>query len=325
MNYTFKSFCAALLLGTGASLAASGQIINHHHTVLNSIPLTAIAAAKDSLHIAYGHTSHGSQLLSGNGAGSFGLNKLRDVDNVFVTSATGVDGTLHLVEGSGYDEGGDLSLDAGYLTADEDSLSFIGKTIAYLGKANAQGRGANHPEINVVMWSWCGQLSRLSASQVDWYLQGMADLEESYPGVTFVYMTGHLDGTGANGTLHLNNERIRAFVRANDKWLYDFADIESYDPDGKYYLDLDADDNADSDKGNWAKIWTAAHPDLVNSEIITEHSQPLVGQLKTTAAWWLYCALSGWSAPTSTIQRTDASTPLQPFHTRTWDLLGRTP
>ena len=50
----------------------------------------------------------------------------------------------------------------------------------------------------------------------------------------FVYMTGHTDGTGLDGTLHLRNQEIRNYCKANDKVLYDFEDIESYDPDGRY-------------------------------------------------------------------------------------------
>ena len=40
-------------------------IIDHHCTDISAIPLEAIMAAKANLHIAYGHTSHGSQLVSG--------------------------------------------------------------------------------------------------------------------------------------------------------------------------------------------------------------------------------------------------------------------
>ena len=57
-------------------------------------------------------------------------------------------------------------------------------------------------------------------------------LETDYPKITFVYMTAHLDGSGADGNTNQRNEQIRAYCRANNKVLFDFADIESYDPDG---------------------------------------------------------------------------------------------
>ncbi len=41
------------------------MIIDHSCTELSSIPAEYITAAKQTLHIAYGHTSHGSQLTTG--------------------------------------------------------------------------------------------------------------------------------------------------------------------------------------------------------------------------------------------------------------------
>jgi hypothetical protein len=74
----------------------------------------------------------------------------------------------------------------------------------------------------------------------------MTQLEEDYSGITFVYMTGHLDGSGPQGNLHLRNEQIRQYCRENNKVLYDFAAIESYDPDGEInYMELRAKDNCD--------------------------------------------------------------------------------
>jgi len=40
-------------------------IINHTCTNLPQIPEAWVTAAKDNLHIAYGHTSHGSQIITG--------------------------------------------------------------------------------------------------------------------------------------------------------------------------------------------------------------------------------------------------------------------
>ncbi|MBU8870977.1 MAG: hypothetical protein KOO60_08975 [Gemmatimonadales bacterium] len=65
----------------------------------------------------------------------------------------------------------------------------------------------------------------------------MNQLELDFPDMVFVYMTGHLDGTGTDGVLYRSNNRIRNYCAANDKVLFDFADIESYDPDGEYYPD----------------------------------------------------------------------------------------
>ena len=98
----------------------------------------------------------------------------------------------------------------------------------------ATGRGSKNSDVNVIMWSWCGQASGLSEQQmISNYLAPMSDLETKYWGVKFVYMTCHLDGSGSEGNMNLRNEQIRAYCSANKKILFDFADIESYDPDGQ--------------------------------------------------------------------------------------------
>jgi hypothetical protein len=128
----------------------------------------------------------------------------------------------------------------------------------------------------------------------------MNGLENDYPGVVFVYMTGHLDGTGEEGNLNLRNEQIRSFCTDNGKCLYDFADIESYDPDGAYYLNLGADDACgyDSDgngsrDSNWAIEWQTANPGMWY-ECDSAHSQPLNANLKAYAAWHLWARIGGW-------------------------------
>ncbi len=82
---------------------------------------------------------------------------------------------------------------------------------------------------------------------IEWYLAPMTQLELDYPGVTFIYMTGHSDGTGEEGNLHLRNQQIRDYGVANNKVLYDFYNIELYDPDGAYYGDKYVNDNCDYD------------------------------------------------------------------------------
>ena len=53
-------------------MAQEPIIVDHNCTDITKIPQTAIEQAKTNLHIAYGHTSHGSQLTTGmNGLISF--------------------------------------------------------------------------------------------------------------------------------------------------------------------------------------------------------------------------------------------------------------
>lgn len=64
---------------------------------------------------------------------------------------------------------------------------------------------------NVVMWSWCGGASDNDEGGINAYLNAMNQLEIEYPDVKFIYMTGHLDGSGTSGNLHQRNEQIRKY------------------------------------------------------------------------------------------------------------------
>src|SRR5512140_418373 len=99
--------------------------------------------------------------------------------------------------------------------------------------------------------------------------------------------------------IHLRENDLCAYVRTNKKILFDFADIESYNPDGVYFADKRANDNCDYDSDangsldrNWATEWQAAHPGQWY-DCSAAHSQPLNGNLKAYAAWWLWARLAG--------------------------------
>ena len=253
------------------------MIINHNYNKLNTIPAEWIAAAKQNLHIAYGHTSHGSQITTG----MTGLVSYKGPAYSWNDGGTG--GALDLHD---YAMTGDLG--------DPDLTSWASRTRTYLA-ANA--------DVNVIIWSWCGQVSSATEADINTYLNLMEGLENEFPDVKFVYMTGHLDGSGLSGNLHLRNEQIRNFCKTNNKTLYDFADIESYNPDGVYFGDKRPNDacaydtNGDGNRdGNWAIEWQNTHiqgTDWYNCT--SAHSQPLNANQKAYAAWNLWARLAGWN------------------------------
>jgi uncharacterized repeat protein (TIGR01451 family) len=279
------------------TLAANRPIIVDHTSVdIHAIPQHWIEKAKETLHIAYGHTSHGSQLTDGMsglvGFANGGGLGLALPDDIFAWNDYGTDGALHLDD---YAMGGDV----GYYP------QWVENTRAYLGDPDPDtGRGTTHPDTNVIIWSWCGQASgRAEQTMLDTYLLPMTQLELDYPGVTFVYMTGHSDGTGEEGNLHLRNQQIRDYCIANNKVLYDFYDIELYDPDGNYYGDKAVEDDCDYDSdgdgavdSNWALDWQGSHTQNVDwYSCGCAHSQALNCNQKAYAAWWLWARLAGWS------------------------------
>ena len=276
----------------GFTLQAA-TVIDHNCTNIEAIPEAAIVQAKSSLHIAYGHTSHGSQLADGMSALVAFMNGKGHTANLYDWNHGGTGGALDLHD---YAMGGDV----GYYP------DWLNNTVSYLGPVNpSTGRGTTNPDVNVIVWSWCGQAAWYSEQQmISEYLTPMSNLEATYPGVKFVYMTCHLNGTGATGNLNLRNNQIRAYCQANNKILYDFADIESYDPDGLInYMPLLCDDacNYDSDNDgsldtNWALNWQNSHTENVDwYSCSAAHSQSLNGNRKAYAAWWLWAMLAGWN------------------------------
>lgn len=252
-------------------------IIDHNNIDLNSIPLNWVDSAKKKLHIAYQHTSHGSQLTTG----MAGLEDWKGDQYAWGNGTAAGQLDLH-----DYAMSGDLG--------NPDRTTWASRTRDYLG---------SNPDVNVIIWAWCGQVSSASEEDINTYLDLMQGLENDFPNVSFVYMTGHLDGSGVDGNLHQRNEQIRKFCKDNEKILFDFADIESYDPDGNYYLDKAADDECDYDSNgdgsrdaNWATAWQDTHDQGTDwYSCSSAHSQPINANMKAYAAWWLWARLGGWN------------------------------
>jgi len=268
-------------------------IIDHNSVDITKIPESAVIQAKNNLHIAYGHTSHGSQLISG----MSGLDE-------FLTNSPKFDITPGLFVWNDGPKQGYLDLDDYAMSGDVGYYpQWFDNTRNYLGEPDpSTGRGTNHSDVNVIIWSWCGQVdSKYASGKLNSdYLTPMSQLEIEYPGIMFVYMTGHVDHwDDANNKAA--NKMIRDFVTANNKILYDFADIESYDPDGNYYeyphdnCDYYSAENGEL-LGNWCTEWQNAHEENVDWWASgAAHSNHINGNLKGYAAWWLWTRLGGWN------------------------------
>jgi hypothetical protein len=273
--------CSATKSGDDPDPDTEAMVVNHTSINLDSIPTTYIDQAKQTLHIAYGHTSHGSQLPDG----MTGLVQWKGA--LYAWNSGGTGGALDLRDFNGNFGNLGIAADLG----NPNRTAWESATRTYLNQ---------NPAINVIIWSWCGQVDGTQAD-IQLYLDLMDGLETAYPNVKFVYMTGHTDGAPVAGNVPTRNKQIRDYCLAHDKILYDFADIESYNPDGVYFGDKLVNDACDYDSNNdgirdrnWAIDWQNAHPgEWYNCG--SAHSQPLNANMKAYAAWHLWARLAGWN------------------------------
>jgi len=292
-----KLFVLVLFISIYINVNSQAIIIDHNCAFLEPIPEWAIKKASDSLHIAYGHTSHGSQITTGMKALANQSTDLKGYKGDFYCWKE-----YHEV----YGDNPCLDIDDYFRSGD---LGHNGDTIWATRTRDYLLNIERAQDINVVMWSWCGGCSDNTDEGIQTYLDAMNKLEQDFPDIVFVYMTGHLDHWN-DATLKHNNQLIRDYCIANNKILYDFADIESYDPDNNYYEF--ANDNCDyydtegNMMGNWAEEWQGSHILGVDwYQCSTAHSQALNGNRKAYAAWWLWARLIGWNPQINNIEITN--------------------
>lgn len=274
--------------------------------VLRSIPDEYIDAARNDLHIAYQHTSHGTHVSYG----MFGLPGFMAGDDTkfAITNNSPEDDKLDFRDYAmaSYAESG---VDASDLSRNE--TAFIQATRNYLDDND-------NSEINVVMWSWCNIAGHEVATN---YLPGMQTLINEYgPGgskigtgsgqrenpVAFIFMTGHANKNDNVGDGKPKNQAdlIINYCKENKMYCLDYYGIDTHDMDGNYWED--AGDNGDSSEGgNFYADWQSSHS--VGTGYYENRSSPggsvtfgahntqhITANRKAYAMWYILARIAGW-------------------------------
>lgn len=298
-----------------SELPPSSNIADHEvafEDVLRSIPKTYFDQARNNLHIAYQHTSHGTHVSYG----LFGLQDFKSGDDELfgITNNNPTSNKLDFrdcVMASYAPDG----IDAADLSRNE--TAFIQTTCNYLD-------AEENADINVVMWSWCN----IAGHDVEGnYLPGMQMLIDEYgtggskigtgvgqrvTPVTFIFMTGHAN---ANANVGQGNPRDQAltiinYCKENGYYCLDYYGIDTHCMYGDYWEDAGDDGNSVTYGGNFCTDWQSSHSlgtDYFenksspggNATYGAHNSQHITANRKAYAMWYILTRIAGWNGITT--------------------------
>jgi hypothetical protein len=238
-----------------------GFVVDHLCTDLSNIPDEWIARVKENLNVHYAHTSHGSQISIGlgllaNDNSHFGF---VSADCQIPVSTAGIS----MMEGQ-------------YISGDSYCETYITPDLYWESDygLNMTRWMLNNHQIHVSLWAWCSQADYYSESEVNNYLNRISQLEEEFPEVIFIYMTGNAQSTDQNR--YQRNNQIREYCRNNGKILFDFADLDCW-YNGEQHLEDGI---------------PVEHPQYHGDQ--AGHTTYESCRNKARAFWWLLARLSGW-------------------------------
>ena len=272
------------------------RVINHNCTNFHRIPGSYLNMIKGmNFNVHYAHTSHGGQIVQGLG--------LIGSENATFNYTTGYcdifpsGDSLDILDGQ---RNNTQQID--YITPDLYWEASYGLDLTrYV---------LDHYPINVSMWAFCTQLDGCDATWVQSYLGNITALEAEYPDVVFVYMTGNAQATGAEGlNRHTNNEMIRQYCITNNKWLFDFGDIDCW---------YGSAENAYNYENQRIPVEHAQYHDPDGPA----HTNDASCLRKGGATWWLLARIIGWTGVNDPGLGASITTPGVSGYAEIWLFLG---
>lgn len=275
--------------------------------VLRAIPEEYVNAARNNLHIAYQHTSHGTHVSRG----LFGLQDYKPGDQQLfgITNNNQVSNKLDFRDYA-LASYADAGVDAADLSRNE--TAFIQTTRNFLDVPE-------NAEINVVMWSWCS----ISGHDVEGnYLPGMQTLIDEYGPegskigseqgqranpVIFIFMTGHAETNNNVGSGKPKNQADTIIGYCAEKGYYclDYYGIDTHDMDDNYWEDTGDNGNSGSYGGNFYQDWQNSHilgtdffenKETPGGNVVygAHNTQHITANRKAYAMWWILARIAGW-------------------------------
>lgn len=277
-----------------------------YEDVLRTIPEEYINAARNNLHVAYQHTSHGTHVSYG----MFGLPGFKAGDDIRF-AITNNDPQTDKLDFRDYAMAAYAAqgVDASDLSRNE--TAFIQATRNYLDDPD-------NSEINVVMWSWCS----ISGHDVEGnYLPGMQTLINEYGvdgskigsgsgqranPVAFIFMTGHAERENnvGDGLPKNQAELIINYCEENNFYCLDYYGIDTHDMEGQYWEDA-GDDGNSSSGGDFYADWQNSHD--LGEDYFENRSSPggsatygahntqhITANRKAYAMWYMLARIAGW-------------------------------